>query len=165
MLAGNASANHQYGKFLCLVDVSENFCPKVAPSGRLPREALFHTAGPNSAAILLRRFATACRVRRQRARPLPTRPARQPRGTDSGPLPAKLSLFDSNYFDGGRTRARTLDPLIKSQLLYQLSYAPIELAGPGPGKARHVAKAGLAVQPKSGGKFRHHSCRKSTASG
>src|SRR3954454_6837173 len=25
---------------------------------------------------------------------------------------------------GGRTRARTLDPLIKSQLLYQLSYAP-----------------------------------------
>jgi hypothetical protein len=26
--------------------------------------------------------------------------------------------------DGGRTRTRTLDPLIKSQLLYQLSYAP-----------------------------------------
>jgi hypothetical protein len=25
---------------------------------------------------------------------------------------------------GGRTRARTSDPLIKSQLLYQLSYAP-----------------------------------------
>ena len=35
-------------------------------------------------------------------------------------------------FDGGRTRARTLDPLIKSQLLYQLSYAPIETAGAGP---------------------------------
>jgi hypothetical protein len=31
---------------------------------------------------------------------------------------------------GGRTRARTWDPLIKSQLLYQLSYAP----GPGPEK-------------------------------
>src|SRR5215510_12075812 len=30
-------------------------------------------------------------------------------------------LFD---FIGGRTRTRTLDPLIKSQLLYQLSYAP-----------------------------------------
>jgi hypothetical protein len=29
---------------------------------------------------------------------------------------------------GGRTRARTWDPLIKSQLLYQLSYAP----GTGP---------------------------------
>jgi hypothetical protein len=27
-------------------------------------------------------------------------------------------------FSGGRTRTRTLDPLIKSQLLYQLSYAP-----------------------------------------
>ena len=27
--------------------------------------------------------------------------------------------------DGGRSRARTYDPLIKSQLLYQLSYAPI----------------------------------------
>jgi hypothetical protein len=27
-------------------------------------------------------------------------------------------------FIGGRTRARTWDPLIKSQLLYQLSYAP-----------------------------------------
>ena len=26
---------------------------------------------------------------------------------------------------GGRTRTRTLDPLIKSQLLYQLSYAPV----------------------------------------
>ena len=25
---------------------------------------------------------------------------------------------------GGRSRARTCDPLIKSQLLYQLSYAP-----------------------------------------
>ena len=27
---------------------------------------------------------------------------------------------------GGRTRTRTLDPLIKSQLLYQLIYAPSE---------------------------------------
>ena len=40
-----------------------------------------------------------------------------------------VSIF---AFDGGRTRARTLDPLIKSQLLYQLSYAPIEIAGAGP---------------------------------
>ena len=30
-------------------------------------------------------------------------------------------------WDGGRARARTVDPLIKSQLLYQLSYAPKEL--------------------------------------
>ena len=33
---------------------------------------------------------------------------------------------------GGRTRIRTLDPLIKSQLLYQLSYAPS-----GRGKPQH----------------------------
>ena len=31
--------------------------------------------------------------------------------------------------DGGRTRTRTLDPLIKSQLLYQLSYAPASEVG------------------------------------
>jgi hypothetical protein len=30
---------------------------------------------------------------------------------------------------GGRTRARTWDPLIKSQLLYQLSYAPATWSG------------------------------------
>ncbi len=30
---------------------------------------------------------------------------------------------------GGRTRTRTLDPLIKSQLLYQLSYAPHRMEG------------------------------------
>ena len=37
---------------------------------------------------------------------------------------------------GGRTRARTWDPLIKSQLLYQLSYAP---APNGAGLARRSA--------------------------
>ena len=31
---------------------------------------------------------------------------------------------DLDRLFGGRTRARTWDPLIKSQLLYQLSYAP-----------------------------------------
>ena len=31
--------------------------------------------------------------------------------------------------NGGRTRTRTLDPLIKSQLLYQLSYAPQPRSG------------------------------------
>ena len=46
------------------------------------------------------------------------------------------NISDSMAFDGGRTRARTLDPLIKSQLLYQLSYAPIEAAlGFRPAKA------------------------------
>ena len=33
-------------------------------------------------------------------------------------------LRSRNEKGGGRTRTRTLDPLIKSQLLYQLSYAP-----------------------------------------
>ena len=57
------------------------------------------------------------------------------------------SLF-INDFNGGRSRARTYDPLIKSQLLYQLSYAPIEIAGAWlPREARHVAKASGAVQP------------------
>ncbi len=34
------------------------------------------------------------------------------------------SCFSNIETTGGRTRIRTLDPLIKSQLLYQLSYAP-----------------------------------------
>lgn len=43
--------------------------------------------------------------------------------------PGKCQVAFSEVFDfsgkhGGRTRARTWDPLIKSQLLYQLSYAP-----------------------------------------
>ena len=39
--------------------------------------------------------------------------------------PIKLSILLSFLTDGGRNRIRTYDPLIKSQLLYQLSYAPI----------------------------------------
>jgi hypothetical protein len=38
--------------------------------------------------------------------------------------PALLQNLDIFGIFGGRTRARTWDPLIKSQLLYQLSYAP-----------------------------------------
>src|SRR6266516_389176 len=57
---------------------------------------------------------------------------------------------DSRGLAGGRTRTRTLDPLIKSQLLYQLSYAP----GPGnPAKIarrRRVAKRCPAVQGTHG---------------
>ena len=46
-------------------------------------------------------------------------------------FPAALWIIDCLQEDsGGRTRARTWDPLIKSQLLYQLSYAPeLPLAG------------------------------------
>src|SRR3954463_8254066 len=36
----------------------------------------------------------------------------------------KKALSGQSLKGGGRTRARTWDPLIKSQLLYQLSYAP-----------------------------------------
>jgi hypothetical protein len=44
---------------------------------------------------------------------------------------------------GGRTRTRTWDPLIKSQLLYQLSYAPENAAPKGLGP---VAKRVPTVQ-------------------
>jgi hypothetical protein len=40
------------------------------------------------------------------------------------PAPFPGSSNDFRVLTGGRTRTRTLDPLIKSQLLYQLSYAP-----------------------------------------
>ncbi len=44
--------------------------------------------------------------------------------------------LENRYFcNGGRTRARTWDPLIKSQLLYQLSYAPESYAPAMPSQA------------------------------
>jgi hypothetical protein len=44
-------------------------------------------------------------------------------------ISAVRSLFSElSEKPGGRTRARTWDPLIKSQLLYQLSYAPEKLS-------------------------------------
>jgi hypothetical protein len=43
---------------------------------------------------------------------------------------------------GGRTRTRTWDPLIKSQLLYQLSYAPETPAAVEPARAASCSKAG-----------------------
>jgi hypothetical protein len=42
---------------------------------------------------------------------------------------------------GGRTRARTWDPMIKSHLLYQLSYAP----GTGPESLRKRASFSKAI--------------------
>src|SRR6266436_8440909 len=51
---------------------------------------------------------------------------------------------------GGRTRARTWDPMIKSHLLYQLSYAPgtsPEILGSG---RRRLAKRTGDVQQRSG---------------
>jgi hypothetical protein len=53
--------------------------------------------------------------------------------------------------NGGRTRTRTWDPLIKSQLLYQLSYAPEPgtdvLAGKGPEGRGYRALACPAQAP------------------
>jgi hypothetical protein len=49
----------------------------------------------------------------------------------SGAINAKgLTKVSTQGLGGGRTRARTWDPMIKSHLLYQLSYAP----GTGPEK-------------------------------
>jgi hypothetical protein len=50
-----------------------------------------------------------------------------------GQTPAKCLMLLG--CDGGRTRARTWDPMIKSHLLYQLSYAP----GTGPESLRKRA--------------------------
>jgi hypothetical protein len=58
-------------------------------------------------------------------------------------------MWQGIVFDGGRTRARTLDPLIKSQLLYQLSYAPIEIARGLPRETRRLAKPPGRVQPET----------------
>src|SRR5262245_45248692 len=53
--------------------------------------------------------------------------------------------------NGGRTRTRTLDPLIKSQLLYQLSYAPgsaLPLTRTSRRQAASFSKGGAALSRK-----------------
>jgi hypothetical protein len=59
--------------------------------------------------------------------------------------------WKGRLFLGGRTRARTWDPLIKSQLLYQLSYAP----GTGPEGLRKRASFSKATPrcPANRGRF------------
>ena len=52
---------------------------------------------------------------------------------------------------GGRTRARTWDPLIKSQLLYQLSYAPGMPPAKAPQGLGPVAKRVPTVQRRLAG--------------
>src|ERR1700757_901835 len=51
--------------------------------------------------------------------------------------------------NGGRTRTRTWDPLIKSQLLYQLSYAPGAWDRKTSARGRRLAKQTLNVQQGS----------------
>src|SRR5216684_7783904 len=60
--------------------------------------------------------------------------------------PRRGASFVSSH--GGRTRARTWDPLIKSQLLYQLSYAP-HLAGSGAAIPSRIS----LVESSSGGEI------------
>src|SRR5258705_13618547 len=60
----------------------------------------------------------------------------------------------SGRLGGGRTRARTWDPLIKSQLLYQLSYAPGR-ARKAFARGRRLAKRPPNVQ-QTGGIFPGH---------
>src|SRR5436305_7434160 len=47
---------------------------------------------------------------------------------------------------GGRTRARTWDPMIKSHLLYQLSYAPGTCVRKALARGRRLAKRFPSVQ-------------------
>jgi hypothetical protein len=64
---------------------------------------------------------------------------------------------------GGCTRIRTLDPLIKSQLLYQLSYTPGPLT-PSGGKRGSFSKA-AARCPASGGQNLIQKCIKAGLGG
>jgi hypothetical protein len=60
-------------------------------------------------------------------RPPPGRRRRRGRGriaTTRAAVSPKGKVFEVLEGNGGRSRIRTYDPLIKSQLLYQLSYAP-----------------------------------------
>jgi hypothetical protein len=62
-------------------------------------------------------------------------------------MPGTTAVQYENYFGkfGGRSRTRTYDPLIKSQLLYHLSYAPafIKANGPAKGKANSRVYRGV----------------------
>ena len=86
--------------------------------------------------------------------PISARIARHPLGErhhlllNTGPAPnyslgIKRCLFFLNFqrLDGGCSRTRTCDPLIKSQLLYQLSYTPGRIP-PFAGQGREPAPMG-----------------------
>ena len=72
--------------------------------------------------------------------------AKTPAEPATAPILAAMFREKSDQEIGGRTRTRTWDPLIKSQLLYQLSYAPGLRSRPGRESARRVAGACRAVQ-------------------
>ena len=65
----------------------------------------------------------------------------------SGAITAKtLTEVCALRLDGGRTRARTWDPMIKSHLLYQLSYAPGSRPRKAFARGRRLAKRPPNVQ-------------------
>src|SRR4051794_34381576 len=75
---------------------------------------------------------------------------RRPKSKRIPALKAHSCLCDdfgsSGTLDGGRTRARTWDPMIKSHLLYQLSYAPGSRPGKPSQEGRRLAKRPADVQ-------------------
>jgi hypothetical protein len=52
------------------------------------------------------------------------------------------NAYGVKLFRGGRNRARTCDPLLVREVLYQLSYSPLDLAKP-----RHIGSCGLRLRP------------------
>jgi hypothetical protein len=75
-------------------------------------------------AILVRKADTCVRILRRRW-PGSVRPIAVPLGICGTELKIRFAKkLMAEWVISGRTRARTWDPLIKSQLLYQLSYAP-----------------------------------------
>jgi hypothetical protein len=60
------------------------------------------------------------------------------------------AIGNQEFLLGGRTRARTWDPLIKSQLLYQLSYAPGSDPETATARGRRLAKRPPDVQQACG---------------
>ena len=66
-------------------------------------------------------------------------------GNSSPPMRKRDGVFQaiSVRWIGGCSRIRTCDPLIKSQLLYQLSYTPV----PKRQKAPHRGLIGLRLAP------------------
>jgi hypothetical protein len=70
-------------------------------------------------------------------------------GRKIGLSASEPSIAGFGAVGGGRTRARTWDPLIKSQLLYQLSYAPGSASGRAYARAGRLAKRPPDVQQRT----------------
>ena len=82
---------------------------------------------------------------------------------------SREAIGKKGFLLGGRTRARTWDPLIKSQLLYQLSYAPGAWDRKAFASGRRLAKPPPDVQqgspsfPASVGRLKTRKSRRNPA--